>query len=159
VATVMGRYWAMDRDNRWDRTELAYRAMVYGEGIPVQTPLQAIEEAYAASETDEFVKPRVMVDELGQPVAKSEDGDAIIFFNFRADRVRQISRALGASSFDRFDRGPDAPSVNIVTMTQYDKEFPVDVAFPPQDMANILANVLERAGMTSFRTAETEKYP
>lgn len=159
VATVMGRYWAMDRDNRWDRTELAYRAMVYGEGIPVRTPLQAIEEAYAVSETDEFVKPRVIVDESGEPVGRIEDGDAIIFFNFRADRVRQLSRALGDARFDNFDRGPAAPSVHIVTMTQYDKEFPLDVAFPPQNMANILADVLAAHGMTSFRTAETEKYP
>lgn len=158
VATVMGRYWAMDRDRRWDRTELAYRAMVGGEGIPVSSPMEAIEQAYAASETDEFIKPRVIVDEAGVPVGRIQDGDAVIFFNFRADRVRQISRALGAKEFDFFDRG-EAPSVQMVTMTQYDKEFPIDVAFPPQNMANILADVLADNGMTSFRTAETEKYP
>ena len=158
VATVMGRYWAMDRDRRWDRTALAYRAMVQGEGLPVNSAIEAIDQAYAASETDEFVQPRVIVDELGMPVGQIRDGDAVVIFNFRADRVRQISRALGAATFDAFDRG-DAPTVQMVTMTEYDREFPLDVAFPPQNMANILADVLAANQLTSFRTAETEKYP
>lgn len=159
VATVTGRYWAMDRDKRWDRTELAYRALVYGEGKPVHDALEAIEEAYAASETDEFVKPRVVVDEEMNPVGRIRDGDGVVFFNFRADRARQISRAIGADEFEHFDRGPDHPRVEMVTMTEYDKDFPVDVAFPPQNMKHILAEVLAQNGRRTFRTAETEKYP
>lgn len=159
IGTIMGRYWAMDRDKRWDRTELAYRAMVYGEGEPVSSPIEAIEGAYAASETDEFIKPRVIVDDAGDPVGRIQEGDGIVFFNFRADRVRQISRALGAEEFHDFDRGAEAPTVHIVTMTRYNESLPLDVAFPPQNMKNILADVLATNGMTSFRTAETEKYP
>jgi 2,3-bisphosphoglycerate-independent phosphoglycerate mutase len=159
VATLQGRYWAMDRDRRWDRTEKAYRAIVYGEGVPVTDPIQAVADAYAAGETDEFVKPRVMVDGEGKPVGRLEDGDAVIFFNFRADRVRQLSRALADPDFSAFDRGPGAPKVDVATMTQYDEDFPLPTLFPPQPMANILAEVLERHGMHGFRTAETEKYP
>ena len=159
VATLQGRYWAMDRDKRWDRTEKAYRAIVYGEGVPVTDPVQAIADAYAAGETDEFVKPRVMVGPDEKPVGLLKDGDAVIFFNFRADRVRQLSRALADPKFDAFDRGPGAPKVDVVTMTQYDEDFPLPVLFPPQPMTNILAEVLERHGMRGFRTAETEKYP
>ncbi|MQA90328.1 MAG: 2,3-bisphosphoglycerate-independent phosphoglycerate mutase [Gemmatimonas sp.] len=159
IATVMGRYWSMDRDRRWDRTEKAYRAMVYGEGIPTSHPVAAVEEAYESSETDEFISPRVIVGADHEPLGRIQDGDGIVFFNFRADRVRQISRALAEEDFAHFDRGEDRPRVDIVTMTEYDADFPLDVAFPPQDMRNILADVLEQTGRTSFRTAETEKYP
>jgi len=159
IATIMGRYWSMDRDRRWDRTERAYRAIVYGEGIPVSHPVAAVEEAYASSETDEFITPRVVVDANGTPLGRIRDGDGVVFFNFRADRVRQISRALGEEEFSHFDRGPDRPRVDIVTMTAYDADFPLEAAFPPHNMRNILADVLERHGRTSFRTAETEKYP
>jgi 2,3-bisphosphoglycerate-independent phosphoglycerate mutase len=155
----MGRYWAMDRDKRWDRTEKAYRAIVYGEGIPTRDPVAAVQEAYDSAETDEFIKPRVVIDENGQPVGRLKSGDAVVFFNFRADRVRQITRALTERGFAHFDRGPEHPRVEIVTMTEYDAAFPLDVAFPPQNMSNILADVLASVGRTSFRTAETEKYP
>ncbi len=159
VATVMGRYWAMDRDRRWERTEKAYRAMAFGEGIPTRDPIAAIEEAYAAGETDEFVQPRVVVDGGGEPVGTIRSGDGIVFFNFRADRVRQISRALAEQDFPHFPRGADRPVPEVVTMTQYDADFPLTAAFPPQNMENILADVLHQHGRTSFRIAETEKYP
>ncbi|HEX9937863.1 MAG TPA: 2,3-bisphosphoglycerate-independent phosphoglycerate mutase [Longimicrobium sp.] len=158
VATLMGRYWAMDRDTRWDRTEQAYRAMVYGEGVAVHDPVEAVAAAYQAGETDEFVKPRVVVDGAGEPVGRVREGDAVIFFNFRADRARQMTRALADPAFSGFDRGA-WPKVELATMTEYDEAFPLPAAFPPQPMNDILADVLEARGLRSFRTAETEKYP
>jgi 2,3-bisphosphoglycerate-independent phosphoglycerate mutase len=159
VASLMGRYWAMDRDRRWDRTEKAYRAMVYGEGQPVRDPVQAIADAYAQGETDEFVQPRVMVDDAGRPVGTLRDGDCVIFFNFRSDRARQMTRALADEGFDGFDRGRNRPRVDVATMTQYDEDFPLPAAFPPQPLNDKLSDVLAARGLTSFRTAETEKYP
>jgi 2,3-bisphosphoglycerate-independent phosphoglycerate mutase len=159
IATVIGRYWAMDRDRRWDRTEQAYRAIVYGEGTPITDPVGAVQEAYAGAETDEFIRPRVVVDDAGRPVGRLRSGDVVVFFNFRSDRVRQITRALAEADFPHFDRGPGHPGVSVVTMTEYDAEFPLDVAFPPQNMDNILADVLAAHGLRSFRSAETEKYP
>jgi len=159
VASVTGRYWAMDRDRRWDRVESAYRAIVHGEGTPVHDPVEAVAAAYAAGETDEFVKPRVVVDSDGEPVGRMRDGDGVIFFNFRADRARQMTRALADPAFDGFDRGADAPKLDVVTMTQYDEEFLLPAAFPPQPMNDKLSDVLEARGLAGFRTAETEKYP
>jgi len=159
VATVMGRYWAMDRDRRWDRTERAYRAIVHGEGIAVRDPVHAVAEAYAAGETDEFVQPRVVVDAAGVPVGPLRDGDGVVFFNFRADRARQLTRALADPAFAGFDRGPQPPRVDVVTMTSYDEELPLPAAFPPQPLDDKLADVLEARGLAGFRTAETEKYP
>lgn len=159
IATLMGRYWAMDRDQRWDRIDRAYEALVHGRGMPVDDPVAAIGDAYAAGETDEFIEPRVVVGADGQPEGRIEDGDGIVFFNFRADRARQLTRALASETFTEFDRGERAPDVDIVTMTPYDEDFPLDAAFPPQPMENILADVLAAHGRTSFRTAETEKYP
>lgn len=159
VASLMGRYWSMDRDRRWDRTSKAYRAMAFGDGKPVRDPVRAIADAYEAGETDEFIEPRVVVDSDGKPVGPIRDGDGIVFFNFRADRVRQISRAFADPEFDKFDRGPNPPQVEVVTMTQYDEDFPLPTAFPPQPMEDILADVLEAHKLSDFRTAETEKYP
>jgi 2,3-bisphosphoglycerate-independent phosphoglycerate mutase len=159
VATVCGRYWAMDRDRRWDRVERAYRAMVHGEGIAIRDPLDAVAEAYHVGESDEFVNPRVMVDDAGAPVGSIRDGDGAIFFNFRADRARQLSRALADPAFADFDRGPAPPQVHLVTMTQYDEELPLPVAFPPEPLTDKLSDVLAAHGLRSFRTAETEKYP
>jgi 2,3-bisphosphoglycerate-independent phosphoglycerate mutase len=159
VATIMGRYWAMDRDRRWDRTEKAYRAIARGEGKPVHDAVQAIADAYAQGESDEFVEPRVMVDDEGKPLGSVRDGDAIIFFNFRSDRARQLSRALAGDDFDGFDRGADRPRIRMATMTQYDEELPLPVAFPPQELNDKLCDVLAAQGLHSFRTAETEKYP
>jgi 2,3-bisphosphoglycerate-independent phosphoglycerate mutase len=159
VATLMGRYWAMDRDKRWERTQRAYEAMVHGRGNLVHDPVAAIGDAYDVGETDEFVQPCVVVGEDGQPTGKIHDGDAVIFFNFRADRARQLTRALASETFEPFDRGERPPRVEIVTMTPYDEDFPLAAAFPPQPMENILADVLAQNRRTSFRTAETEKYP
>jgi 2,3-bisphosphoglycerate-independent phosphoglycerate mutase len=159
IATVMGRYWAMDRDRRWERTEKAYRAIVHGEGLAVRDPVAAVAEAYRSGESDEFIQPRILIGEDGEPVGRLRDGDGVVFFNFRADRVRQLSRALADPTFQAFDRGAGPPRIDVVTMTEYDRDFPLDAAFPAQSMDNVLADVLVQHGRSSYRTAETEKYP
>jgi len=152
VSTVIGRYYAMDRDKRWERTKLAYDAMVNGIGVQVADPIAAIEQAYAAGETDEFVKPRVIT---GAPLIR--DGDGIFCFNYRADRMRQIVRALAVPEFDGFDvKG--RPTVRLVTMTRYDETLQFPAAFEPMVLSRIVAEVLSDHGKTMFRTAETEKY-
>ena len=157
IASVSGRYYAMDRDQRWDRTGLAYRAIVLGEGPPVADPLDAIRKTYEAGKTDEFMLP-VVVTENGKPVAPMKDGDAVICFNYRSDRMRQIVRALIDPGFDGFDVSR-RPKVLLVTLTCYDKTFDVPVAFEPTSMARILAEVLSSRGLDMLKTAETEKYP
>jgi 2,3-bisphosphoglycerate-independent phosphoglycerate mutase len=157
VASVSGRYYAMDRDRRWERTELAYRAIVNGSGPAASDPVEAIRAAHEAGITDEFIKP-VVITENGAPVAPMRDGDSVICFNYRSDRMRQIVRALIDPKFDGFDTS-GAPKVSVTTLTQYDKTFDVPVAFPPQSMARILAEVLSASGKTMLKTAETEKYP
>ena len=157
VASVSGRYYAMDRDRRWERTELAYRAIVNGSGASASDPLEAIRAAYDAGVTDEFIKPVVIV-ENGAPIAPMQEGDSVICFNYRSDRMRQIVRTLIEQKFDGFDVS-GAPKVSVTTLTQYDKTFDVPVAFPPQSMARILAEVLSNSGKTILKTAETEKYP
>ncbi|HET7583644.1 MAG TPA: 2,3-bisphosphoglycerate-independent phosphoglycerate mutase [Gemmatimonadaceae bacterium] len=156
VASLGGRYFGMDRDRRWPRTERWYRAAVEGIGPRVHDPVEAIEAAYERGETDEFITPAV-VERNGAPIAPMRDGDAVVFFNFRADRMRQIVRALTQEGFDDFDVS-GRPRVHAVTMTQYDATFTVPVAFPPFSLARIVAQVLSDCGMTQFRTAETEKY-
>ena len=157
VASVGGRYFGMDRDKRWDRTKLAYDAIVAGEGPQVAEPLAAIQAAYERGETDEFMKP-VVVAEDGRPVAPMRDGDAVICFNYRSDRMRQIVRALTAEEFDGFDVSR-RPQLHVVTLTQYDPTFTLTAAFPPQSMERIVAEVVSEHGLTMLRTAETEKYP
>jgi 2,3-bisphosphoglycerate-independent phosphoglycerate mutase len=157
IASVSGRYYAMDRDKRWDRTELAYRAIVLGEGTRVTDPLVAIRQAYSSDKTDEFILP-VVVTENGKPVAPMRDGDAVICFNYRSDRMRQIVRALIDPEFDGFDVSR-RPKVSVTTLTNYDKTFPVPVAFEPTSMSRILAEVLSSRGLSMLKTAETEKYP
>jgi 2,3-bisphosphoglycerate-independent phosphoglycerate mutase len=156
VASVGGRYYGMDRDNRWEREEKWYLASVKGAGPRFSDPLRVIEDSYARDVTDEFVEPAV-IEADGQPVAPMQDGDALICFNYRADRMRQIVRALTEPGFSGFRVG-QRPRVLLVTMTSYDRTFDVPVAFPPQSMANIVGEVVSRAGRTMFRTAETEKY-
>jgi 2,3-bisphosphoglycerate-independent phosphoglycerate mutase len=157
IASISGRYYAMDRDRRWDRTELAYRAIVLGEGAPVNDPLDAIRKVYESGKTDEFMLP-VVVTENGKPVAPMRDGDAVICFNYRSDRMRQIVRALIEPNFDGFDVSR-RPKVSVTTLTNYDKTFHVPVAFDPTSMERILAEVLSSRGLDMLKTAETEKYP
>ncbi|HEY6088835.1 MAG TPA: 2,3-bisphosphoglycerate-independent phosphoglycerate mutase [Gemmatimonadaceae bacterium] len=157
IATVSGRYYAMDRDKRWDRTELAYRAIVNGDGTAVTDPLEAVRKAYESGKTDEFMLP-VVVTENGKAVAPTKDGDAVICFNYRSDRMRQIVRALIDPKFDGFDVSK-RPKVSVTTLTNYDKTFPVPVAFAPTSMERILAEVLSARGLCMLKTAETEKYP
>jgi len=157
IATLTGRYYGMDRDRRWERTQLAYDAMVYGIGFPIEHPVLAVQAAYARGETDEFIQPRVHVRD-GVPVATMRDGDGVLFFNYRSDRMRQIVAALAVDGFDGFPVR-NRPQLSAVTMTQYDQRFDIPQAFPPFSLARILAQVLSDQGRTQFRTAETEKYP
>ncbi|MGH9869120.1 MAG: 2,3-bisphosphoglycerate-independent phosphoglycerate mutase [Candidatus Polarisedimenticolia bacterium] len=152
-STVMGRYYAMDRDNRWERTELAWRAMTRGEGYRAADAMAAVQAAYERGETDEFVKPTVI--DGGAPVSA---GDGMIFFNFRADRARQITRAFTQPAFDRFDRGAAPELAGYVCMTRYDEVFDLPVAFPPASPRHVLGEVLSGAGLAQLRIAETEKY-
>jgi 2,3-bisphosphoglycerate-independent phosphoglycerate mutase len=156
VASLGGRYFGMDRDKRWDRTEKWYRVAVEGKGPEGTDPLDVITRAYERNETDEFITPTVIVRD-GKPVAPMHDGDSVICFNYRADRMRQMVRALTLPDFDGFDVS-GRPKLTVVTMTSYDRTFDVPVAFPPQSMANIVGEVVSKAGMHMLRTAETEKY-
>jgi 2,3-bisphosphoglycerate-independent phosphoglycerate mutase len=157
IATVTGRYYGMDRDRRWERTSLAYRAIVEGEGAPASDPLEAIAKSYEAGITDEFMLP-VVITRRGEPVARLRDGDAVICFNYRSDRMRQIVRALIEPGFHEFDVSR-RPNIALTTLTSYDKTFKVPVAFDPTSMERILAEVLSAKGMSMLKTAETEKYP
>jgi 2,3-bisphosphoglycerate-independent phosphoglycerate mutase len=153
VATVSGRYWAMDRDTRWDRVEKAWRAMIDGQGLSAADPLDAVTAAYARGETDEFIQPTVL-DEAG-PI---ENGDAVVFFNFRADRVRELCHAFLDDDFKGFDVSNRPKLLELVTMTEYEAEFPFPVAFPPQNLSHILGEEVSKAGLRQLRIAETEKY-
>ena len=157
IASVGGRYYAMDRDRRWDRTQLGYRATVLGEGAAETDPLEAISKSYTADKTDEFMLPVVIV-ENGKPVAPMRDGDAVICFNYRSDRMRQIVRSLIDADFEGFDTR-HGPKVSVTTLTNYDKNFQVPIAFEPTSMVRILAEVLSSNGLDMLKTAETEKYP
>ena len=156
VASLGGRYYGMDRDKRWQRTKLWYRAMVRGEGGRATDPVQAIHDAYERAESDEFIKP-IVIERDGRPVAPVRDGDGLFFFNFRADRMRQIVRAFTEERFAGFDVS-DRPRVSVATMTMYDETFTLPVGFPPFVLSRIVAEVLSEQGRTMFRTAETEKY-
>jgi 2,3-bisphosphoglycerate-independent phosphoglycerate mutase len=158
VATVSGRYYAMDRDKRWERTSLAYDAIVRGIAeTTAVSPLAAIQRSYDAGVTDEFIKPVVIVDVSGAPVGPIRDNASMIVFNFRADRARQITRAIALDEFDGFQR-PDRPPVHTTTMTVYDRTFTLPVVFTPQTFSNNLADVLAAHARTNLRLAETEKY-
>jgi len=157
IATVGGRFYGMDRDNRWDRIEKAYNAMVLGEGSKAPSAQAAITASYEDRITDEFMEPAVIVDHSGQPLATIQDGDSVIFFNFRADRARQISHALVDEHLEFFPRRM-RPSIHFVCMTQYDLELDAPVAFQPQNLANTLGEVLSQRGLKQLRIAETEKY-
>ncbi len=157
IGSLTGRYFSMDRDKRWERIRLGWAAIVRGEGTAIADPVAGIREAYARGETDEFIKPLV-VSRDAAPVATMREGDAVFFFNYRSDRMRQIVSALCLPDFSGFDTG--APlHLAAATMTQYDQTFPIPQVFPPFSMARILGEELSSLGRTQFRTAETEKYP
>ncbi|MDQ5838641.1 MAG: 2,3-bisphosphoglycerate-independent phosphoglycerate mutase [Acidobacteriota bacterium] len=157
IATLCGRYYAMDRDKRWDRTERAYRLLVRAEGERATDAVAAVRRFYERGVTDEFVEPIVITREDGSPVAAIKDGDSCIFYNFRADRARQITRALAVAGFDEFPVA-DRPQINFVCFTLYDKTFDLPIAFPQLRHKNILAEVFASLGVRNYRLAETEKY-
>jgi 2,3-bisphosphoglycerate-independent phosphoglycerate mutase len=152
IATVMGRYYAMDRDKRWQRTERAWRAIVEGEGKPAASARAAVESSYADDTSDEFAEPSIIGNRA--PLA---DGDGIICYNFRADRARQLTAALALEGFSGFTR-PRTPKTGYVCMTEYDRAFGLPIAFGPDDVKNTLAEVLALNGIRNLRIAETEKY-
>jgi 2,3-bisphosphoglycerate-independent phosphoglycerate mutase len=158
VASVIGRYYAMDRDNRWDRVEKAYAALVHGEGRVRPNAVDATREWYAEGKTDEFLPPTLISRNSQNQLATLRDGDGVIFFNFRADRAREITRSLVSDDFSGFERR-SKPDIRLTSMTDYDASFPLPVAFAPKSLENILAHVLADAGITQFRISETEKYP
>ena len=157
IATIAGRYYAMDRDKRWDRVEKAYNAIVRGEGVLAKDPIQAIEESYQKEVFDEFVVPTVITDANDKPLAKVENGDSVIFFNFRPDRARQLTRAIVDDKFDGFKT--DKLDIDFVCMTEYDDTIPnVKVAFKSEELVNTFGEVVSKLGKKQLRIAETEKY-
>ncbi len=156
VATLSGRYYAMDRDKRWERIEKAYLALTEGAGVQAKSPAEAIRKSYQEQVTDEFVLPAVIQGCV--PEGMVRDGDAVIFFNFRADRARQLTRAFTEKEFKEFPRKRPIRLSAYVTMTEYDRSFDLPVAFPPRGLKNILGEVASREGIRQLRIAETEKY-
>jgi len=158
ISTIAGRYYTMDRDNRWNRVEKGFNAIVHGKAEATSAdPVQAILNSYENGVTDEFIIPTVITDEKGDPTAKLKSGDVFQIFNFRADRVRQITRALSEKDFDRFDRS-ETPDVSIICMTQYSEDFDLPAAFEKEAPKNGLGEFLSSLDVPQFRTAETEKY-
>jgi 2,3-bisphosphoglycerate-independent phosphoglycerate mutase len=168
IASICGRYWAMDRDTRWDRVEKAYCLYTAGEGKHSKDPVQALQDAYDAQETDEFIRPvffknradsgKGQTDRGHENKGIIQDGDGIIFFNFRADRAKEITRAFIESKFDGFQRHQHPALSSFVTMTQYDQHFHLPAAFAPQPLINVLGEAFSRQGICQLRIAETEKY-
>ncbi|MCG5525026.1 2,3-bisphosphoglycerate-independent phosphoglycerate mutase [Ectothiorhodospira haloalkaliphila] len=152
IATVSGRYYAMDRDKRWDRVQLAFDAMVHGKGVKASNARAALNGAHEAGETDEFIKPRVI-----QKQGIIKGGDPVVFFNFRNDRPRQLTAALSQAGFEHFERGSFRP-VTVTCLTLYDAQFDLPVAFPPERPELTLAQIISRQGLKQFHCAETEKY-
>lgn len=154
IATVIGRYYAMDRDKRWDRVEIAYNCLLLGDCATANSAVESVMKSYAENKTDEFVMPT----NIGGEKSRIKDNDAVIFFNYRPDRAREITYALNATDFDGFERKKVLKNLFYVCMTQYDEKFGLPIAFAPVPMSNILAEVLDNNGLKEFRTAETEKY-
>jgi 2,3-bisphosphoglycerate-independent phosphoglycerate mutase len=155
VATVSGRYYAMDRDKRWERVKLAYDALVHGYGLRGADALSAVRASYQREETDEFILPTVTSQDLGSRIAS---GDGVVFFNFRPDRARELSEALTQEGFAGFERGGARPDVDFAGMTEYEASLELAVAFPKEEPRNVLAQVVSDAGLTQLHIAETEKY-
>jgi len=158
VASVTGRFYAMDRDKRWERVAEAYAALTDGQGAHVADPVAAIRESYASGVTDEFVKPSLVSGADGKLLALIEDGDAVFFFNFRADRAREITKAFIEPGFDAFERVKTPALAAYATMTEYESTFGLPVAFAPEELTNTLGQVYSEAGLKQLRIAETEKY-
>jgi 2,3-bisphosphoglycerate-independent phosphoglycerate mutase len=155
IATVMGRYYGMDRDNRWDRTEQAYRALTEGIGIQCNDAISAVSSSYKDGVTDEFVKPHVCMSN-GKPVGSVQQNDSFIFYNFRSDRTRQLTRAFISDDFDKFKR--EKLNLYFATMTHYHDDFKVPIAFPPISLSNTFGELISERGLKQLRIAETEKY-
>jgi 2,3-bisphosphoglycerate-independent phosphoglycerate mutase len=158
IASICGRFYAMDRDKRWDRTETAYRLYSAGDGLHEKDPVEAVQHAYQRGEMDEFVKPVVLTDKGDRPLGIFRDGDGVICFNFRSDRVRQITHAFNDADFPYFERRILPALCGYVCMTQYDETFPLPIAFAPVNLKDILGEVISRNGLGQLRIAETEKY-
>jgi 2,3-bisphosphoglycerate-independent phosphoglycerate mutase len=158
IATVSGRFYAMDRDKRWERVHKAYEAMVLGEGIRKYSASDAVRQSYEHGKTDEFMLPAVILEKNGRPVGVLREGDAVIFCNFRSDRAREITRTLTDPAFKEFNRRAFPELAAFVCLTVYDETFNLPVAFPPVRLTNILGEVLSKEGLRQFRIAETEKY-
>ena len=157
IATISGRFYAMDRDKRWERVSKAYNAMVRGEGEKALSAVQAIEESYQKEVFDEFIVPTVITNNSGNPIAKIENGDSVIFFNFRPDRAREITRSIVDPNFDGFDT--DKINTYFVCMTPYDETMPnVDIAFKKEELKNTFGEYISKHGLKQLRIAETEKY-
>lgn len=154
VATIIGRYYIMDRDNRWDRVEKGYNALLLGEGEHAATACEGVKASYERDDNDEFVLPTV----IGGEESRIHDNDSVIFINYRPDRAREVSKALNFADFDGFERKKVLKNLCYVTMTSYNEDFTFPVAFPKEHLINILGDVLEANGVHQFRTAETEKY-
>jgi 2,3-bisphosphoglycerate-independent phosphoglycerate mutase len=158
IATVMGRFYAMDRDSRWDRVQRAYECMRFGKGHKARNASEAIQQSYEKDTTDEFIEPTCIVNEQNEPVGIIQDGDGVVFFNFRGDRPREITRAFVQDDFKEFTRATK-PDIYYACMTEYDATIPAPVAFPkPPKMKNILGAYWSSLGLKQFRCAETEKY-
>lgn len=157
VAVVSGRFYAMDRDSRWDRVEKAYRAMFAGEGMKARSGEEAVLAAYGRKETDEFILPTV-IEAPGIPAGLISDGDGIIFMNFRGDRAREITHAINDPDFSWFDRPVTVNLSSYVCLAQYDESFQYPVAFPPVELENLVGEIISNSGLTQLRIAETEKY-
>lgn len=157
IVTVSGRYYSMDRDNRWDRVKKSYDNMVYRNGKRFKKAADVVKSSYKDSIDDEFVVPS-LVESKNEDGARIKTGDSIIFFNFRPDRARQITRAFINKKFSEFDRGSKPPEIHFVGMTQYDKNFNIPIAFPPQKINRTLGEVVSDKGLRQLRIAETEKY-
>lgn len=159
IATVSGRYYAMDRDKRWNRVQIAWQALVDGKGFSANNAEQAVREAYDRGETDEFIKPVVLQDPAkNSPVATIQDGDTVLFFNFRADRVRQLTHAFTDHDFSEFACDFQPALAACITFTEYDRNFSLPVVFPPVSMTRILGEEISRHNLSQLRIAETEKY-
>jgi len=158
IASISGRYYAMDRDKRWERTERAYRTIVEAEGTTAPDPVDFIKQSYAKGITDEFLEPTRIVPADGDPPPAIADGDSVIFFNFRPDRSRQLSHAIVDEQWDHFPRARRPRLAHFVTFTEYEKGLPAEVAYADEPLPGVLAEVIADAGWSQFHTAETEKY-